>query len=151
MERYFEKAIKSYEKVLVEELGEGKLKIRLLKKLETILTKKSQGSQNDLFNNPLDYDSLLKTNPNPRNHNLYVRIHNALKGGEIENTDTLAKACYEHYKKKSRSWKNEKTYVSFLQHFRNIGEKSSETLISHLKSINFDFSQESARKVAEER
>ena len=149
MKRYFEKAIKSYEKVLVKELGDGKLKIRLLNKLETILTKKSRGSQNDLFNNPLDYDSLLETNPNQRNHNLYVRIQNALKGDGIKDTNTLTKACYKHYRNKGRSWKNEKTYSFYLNHLRNLGDKSIETLISHLKSINFDFSKESARKVAE--
>lgn len=147
MEKYFEKLIEDYEKVLVEELGEGKLKTRLLNELEIILSGKSQESQDDLSNNPLDYDSLYtETNSNQGNHNLYVRIQNALKGEGIKDTNTLTKACYKHYRNEGRSWKNEKTYNSYLNHLRNLGKKSIEVIIFHLKSKNFDFSEKYAKK-----
>ena len=135
MEKYFGKLIEDYEKVLVEELGT--LKKIILSKLEEMINEKSQ---EDLLNKSIDYNALSERKN---------RIKNVLNINEIRTYKDLQRGCYDYSKDKSGSWKNEKTYVSYLNSFRNSGNKSVNLIISHLKSINFDFSKESARKVAE--
>ncbi len=141
MEKYFKKLIKAYEKkVLTPELGEGKLKSRLLEGLEKIL-KNSNKKTKDKFDKPFDYESLVE-----QNHNLVVRIRNCLKSQDIETYSDLARNCYDFYLSEKYPWKNENTYISYLCFFRNLGRKSADVIISHLKSINFDFSKEFAEK-----
>ncbi|MDP2672490.1 MAG: hypothetical protein Q8O84_01620 [Nanoarchaeota archaeon] len=184
MEKYFEKLIKDYGKVLSEELGEGNLKTklvegfkdvlnvdavnfildaykngilnkelgkgdlpnRIIERLEKILVEESEEkTENILLNKPFDYPSLFKEN----SRNLVVRISNCLKRQEIATYNDLRRECYSYFTDKNRgnlSWKNEKTYTSYLMHCSNLGNKSAEAIISHLSSVNFDFSEECARK-----
>ena len=145
MKKDFGKLIKDYEKVLSEELGEGNLKKRLLSGLEHIFIKKSK---NDLLDKPFDYLALFNEN----SHNMGVRISNCLKSQEIETYKDLAKNCYENYARHShRSWGDDETaYFNYLSGMiRNIGNKSADAIISHLKSINFNFSKKYAKEVFE--
>ncbi len=144
MEKYFKKLIKAYEKkVLTPELGEGKLKSRLLEGLEKIL-KNSNKKIKDKFDKPFDYESLVE-----QNHNNVVRIKNCLTSQEIKTYSDLAKNCYEFYLSGRHPWKNGKIYSHYLQHIRNLGRKSAQIITSHLNQRNFDFSEEYAKKVAE--
>lgn len=136
MEKYFEKLIEDYEKILDNEFVD--LKKRILGKLEGILSEKPQ---KDLLDNPIDYNLLPEEN--------LVRIKNVLKCNEIETYKDLQRECYSYFKEHGRDWKDEKTYISYLSRLRNLGEKSINPIISHLKSINFDFSEEFAKKIAE--
>lgn len=141
MEKYFEKLLGDYDKVLIEELGKGKLRKRLLSKLEGIISGNnlSGKSQENLLDKPFDYNALPKYK---------TRVENVLKPA-IETYGDLQKICYINYSAKNhggRSWQGEKEYSLVLEKYRNFGEKSVDSVISHLKQINFDFSYESAKK-----
>lgn len=141
MEKYFRKLIEDYEKFLLEELGEGNLKKRMINKLEEILSGKTL--KGNSLDKPFDFESIIK-----QNHNLGVRIRHCLKAREIETYRDLQIECYNYGI--GSSWKNEKTYSNYLESFRSLGQKSAENVVSYLKSINFDFSEESAKKAFEE-
>ena len=142
MEKYFEKLIEDYEQILNNEFVD--FKKRILGKLEGILNEKTQ--QDDLHDKPLDYNSILKEVKDKR---ASTRIKNVLRASDIKTYKDLQKECYEYFRNRGGSWKNEKTYISYLHHFRNMGDKSAYVITSHLQEINFDFSQESAKKALE--
>ncbi len=140
MEKYFEKLLGDYNQILIEELGEGKVKKRLLEGLEEII-KNSNKKTKDKFDSPFKYNSIIN-----QNNNIMVRIRNCLKSQYIETYSDLAKNCYNFYLSGTRPWKNEKTYFHYLKHIRNLGNKSAGTIVFHLNQINFDFSEEFAEK-----
>lgn len=143
MEKYFGKLIKEYRNFLSGEGIQGKLQTTLVKGLENIFIQKSES---DLLDKPFDYKNLFNENPKT----LAVRISNCLRGQEIETYNDFAKNCYEYVKSKRRIWKNdESAYFNYLKHVRNLGDKSAEVILSHLKSINFNFSKEYAKEVYE--
>ena len=145
MEKSFEKLIEDYEQILDNEFVD--LKKRILSKLEGILN--GITSQEDLLDKPLDYNSMLK---NVKNDSSSTRIKNVLKASDIKTYKDLQRECYNSFINRNgdaRFWKDEKSYIYYLHSFRNFGYKGIDVLISHLKSINFDFSKESAQKVAE--
>ena len=145
MKKHIIEAIKNYRNFLSDEGIQGKLQTNLIKGLENIFIKKSK---KDLLDNPFDYRSLFNEN----SHNMAVRISNCLKGQGIETYNDLAKNCYENYARHShRSWGNDETaYFNYLSDMiRNIGNKSADAIISHLKSINFNFSKKYAKEVFE--
>lgn len=147
MEKYFGKLIEDYEQILDNEFAD--LKKKLLGNLEIILNGKTL--QENLLDKPINCDSILK---NVKNKGFLTRITNTLKildfSENIKTYKDLQKECYEYLTtikdKNERSWKDEKAYSYYLQHFRNVGYKSVYLIISHLKSINFDFGYESAKK-----
>ncbi len=148
MEKYFGKLIEDYGQMLDNEFAD--LKKRLLGNLERILAGKSQ---DDLLNKPIDRDSILKDIKNKR---FLTRVTNTLTmldfAENIKTYKDLQRECYKYFTtegKNKRSWKNEKAYSSYLRHFRNFGKKGVYSVISHLMEINFDFSEESAKKAYE--
>lgn len=137
MEKYFGKLIEDYEQILNNEFVD--FKKRILGKLEGIIN--GETPQENFLDKLIDYNSMPKGR--------LGRIKNVLKLNEIETYKDLQREVYEYFSPCKRSWKDEKTYFSYLSHLRNLGDKSIDVLISHLKSINFDFSKESAKKAVE--
>lgn len=153
MEKYFENLIEDYGKILDNEFAD--LKKRMLGKLEKMLNGKNsdENLQENLLDKPLDYSSILE---NVKNKGFLTKITNSLKtlkvAEDIKTYKDLQRECYKYFTtecKNKRSWKNEKAYSSYLQHFRNFGKKGVYVVISHLMEINFDFSEESAKKAFE--
>lgn len=142
MKKYFEKLIGDYNQILIKEIGEGKLKKRLLEGLEKII-KNSNKKTKDKFDEPFDYKSIIE-----QNNSLGVRIFNRLKSQEIKTYSDLARNCYTFYLSERHPWKNEKTYFHYLQHIRNLGNKSADRIVFHLSQINFNFNKEYAQKAS---
>ena len=142
--------LNEYEKnVLQIELGKGNLKTRLMNNLEKSVLKKiskdsKQGNHLVSLENPIDYNFI---NKQP----IKERIKNCLNARKIKTYADLIEYCYEFYFKNDRQqeWKDKITYEKNLNRIHNMGEKSVGILIRHLKSINFDFSEEYAKKVVE--
>ena len=138
-------SVKYYEIYLKTELGEGAVSVKIAEGLEKLLSDEEKKEHPDFLrlNNQFDYNSLFNENP----HIIGARISNRLKR-DIQTYNDLAKNCYDFYKNPGFKWKDDKkAYSYYLFHLRNLGEKSIKVILSHLESINFNFSKEYAEEV----
>ena len=152
------KHILRYHKIhLKTEFREGVVSAKIAEGLEKLFfyEEKKDGSNflrlNKLgdYNKPLNYNLILKNVKNKKHLN---RIKNILSILDLNTYQDLQREVYKRFNNQDedrRDWKNEKEYARYLWDFRNIGKKSIDIIMLHLKKMTFDFSEKSARKVYE--